>query len=119
MRISVDTVRWKCGGDRPGLAEFKNVLPEVLKNPAAILIGLERDEGPMEWGLAYCGTPKMRYHKMGDNDFELGPVPPGQVFVAFVDQYREVYDWRWEDCNPHDPVVPHDSSEGRFKCRAR
>lgn len=119
IRISVDTVRRKSGSDRPGFMEFKHIVPEVLLRPLSICIGLLRDDGPLPWGIVYCGHPKMRYRKFAEDEIEAIETSKDHVFLIFVDEHREIYEWGWEICDPTDRALPGDWRERRFKWRVK
>lgn len=61
---------------------------DVLKNPAVVFEGLNRDG--QEKGLCYAGTPKCY------RDGSEHPPHPGMVFLVFVTEKKTIFEWRWE-----------------------
>jgi hypothetical protein len=75
-------------------------LPETLRKPDAIFVGLRRDEdeprGDSSVGWrCYAYRPARRYNNEGGTY----PTPENRIFLAFVNDEQVVYRWAWEDAD--------------------
>jgi hypothetical protein len=86
-------------------------IPQVLKNPAVIFRGLEREH--QEGGFCYAGIPPHHYL---DHNITVPP-PPGFTFLIFADSNLRIFEWRWEKSDPETPGHPIEW-QTRFKERA-
>lgn len=91
------------------------LVPEILQQPTAVFEGLRRDEdedrGAAGW-RCYCGVPAHAYRTDGSATRPY----PGQVYLVFVNDEGVVYNWRWEQADLDDPLLPVDH-QTRFKKR--
>ena len=91
------------------------IVPAVLQKPTAVFQGLRSEEDEDLRGVGwrcYCGTPVVAYRKDGSER-----VPwPGQVFLVFVNHDGVAYNWRWEQADADDPILPL-NYRTRFKQR--
>ncbi len=85
------------------ILEMAYILPEVLTKPIAIFEGLRRDKDEPEhdyssgW-LCYVGKPSVAYMSYGK---KIAPWQDG-IFLAFVNEDKVVYNWRWEKADIND-----------------
>lgn len=86
---------------------LRNV-PYAISSPTAIYQGLER-EGH-EKSYCYCSKPARRFK----SDTESVPVGDGFVFLVFVTEALEIFDWRFEKCCSNNPQVP-ENHDKRYK----
>ena len=79
--------------------EARDVLPQVLSKPSAIYEGLcwdsDEDRRGAGW-RCYAGVPDCSYTKDGTKQ---GPWE-NELFLAFINADRVVYNWRWEKIDP-------------------
>lgn len=89
--------------------ELAHLVPEILKKPAAIFQGVR--DGEKDW-LCYSGIPSKSFLEPGGQEL---PPRPKRVYLVFVNRERVVYNFRWEPCDPANPLVPenHESRFGR------
>lgn len=98
-----------------GMGQAKDLaysLREVLADPTAVFRGV-REEGERDW-LCYVGIPRHSY----TSDGKTCPPRTGKVFLAFVNDERVVYHWRWEPCSQDDHTLPENYSS-RFEERLK
>jgi len=90
-------------------------VPYILQHPTSIFEGLRRDEDEDSRGTGwrcYCGIPEHSYRADGSE----GRPYKGQVYLVFVNDAGVAYNWRWEQADPDNPVLPIDH-ETRFTSR--
>jgi len=89
-------------------------VPEVLRTPSAIFVGIREGEELDErcW-LAYTGSPGHRYASNGD----AIPCPQNRVFIVYLTADRTVYSWRWEKVDPDGTGLPIGYADGRFRTK--
>ena len=77
----------------------------VLRHPAAIFEGLEREQ--QQNGLCYAGIPpfirreSQASMRPGSAEVQLVELPPpaGMTFVVFMNFKYVIFDWRWEQAD--------------------
>lgn len=74
------------------------MIPEVLAKPTAIFMGLKREN--MGDGISYCGVAKTRFL----DKYTTVPFPPDRVFMVFINEKDEIFDW---DMTREDPGFTH------------
>ncbi|MCH8822523.1 MAG: hypothetical protein IH984_03345 [Planctomycetes bacterium] len=85
-------------------------VPSTLSDPLSINRGLRERGGPQcEWGYAYVGLPSFKPDGYG-NEF----VPRNQVFVVYMNDDWNIFDWSWEPISPDDPEHPDRLKGGYF-----
>lgn len=91
-------------------------MPECLDRPRAIFEGLRRDsddaDGDSDGWLCYSFVPDRAYN----GDGSVRRPYEGEVFLAFVNKERIVYNWGWEQADPMDAALPEEY-EDRFQRR--
>lgn len=113
--ISRDRLGWIAKRGEPAVSETAYILKGILLRPRAIFKGLRRDEdedtekGDNGW-LAYCGLPEIAFDGKGQRRKPF----VNQVYLAFVNEDRVVYNWRWEKCSSENPIMPMGFKD-RFK----
>ncbi len=63
------------------------MIKEVLEKPLCVFGGLKREN--MADGRCYCGVAKTRFLDKGIKV----PFPPDRLFVVFVNDRDEIFDW--------------------------
>src|SRR5207248_2964723 len=82
---------------------------EVAACPEYVGEGL-RNEGSLQKGFAYCGTPRRRWL----NDGTYLDAPQGMMFVVYVAQEGSVFDWDWKRLNGFNPANAESSELPRY-----
>ncbi len=88
-------------------SELAFILPEVLRNPTAIFMGIRWDAdeklaGDVPGWLCYVGLPQKSYDVNGrETDAYVD-----KVYLVFVNEDRVVYHYRWDKCCPDNPRLP-------------
>ena len=88
-----------------------HLVPWAIKHYSSAWEGLREDDG--NTNRCYVSLPPHRY--VG-NDGHQVPRAPDRVFLVFTDEQRVIYNWRWEECDPADPMMPM-GFNGRFDKR--
>lgn len=89
-------------------------VPEILRSPAAIFVGIrEGEELDEQCWLAYTGKTTVRY--MSQN--QAVPCPPNRVFLVYLTAERIVYTWRWEKVDPDGSGLPIGYAKGRYRLK--
>lgn len=93
--------------------ECAYVVPMILQHPTAVFEGFGRDEDEDRTGYGwrcYCGIPDHAYLRDGS------AIPPhsGQVYLVFVNDEGVAYNWRWEEADSEQPLLPVDYAD-RFR----
>lgn len=82
---------------------FQHCVMHILKYPTAIFRGV-RSEDTQDTLLCYCGLPPNTYADRGVRK----PAREGFLFVVYVNEHREIYNWRWEKCDADSAHLPLD-----------
>lgn len=73
---------------------LRRCVPSVANHPIAIFQGLRGENGEHSEGLAYIGTPPMKYNRAGE------AIPKeDEFFFFFTCCERRIFSWRWEKCS--------------------
>jgi hypothetical protein len=73
---------------------LKHCVSNVAKQPIAIFQGLRGENSDHLEGLAYIGTPPLKYNRGGS------VVPKeDEFFLLFTCCERRIFSWRWEKCS--------------------
>jgi len=89
--------------------EAAYVVPQALQRPTAVFEGLKREgDEPHRRGAAgwrcYCTIPDRAYDKDGQRHDPWD----NEVFMAFVDDERIVYNWYWYQSDRENERLPDD-----------
>ena len=115
VHISHDRLLAVSSRSRGQIYEAAEIVPAVLRNPAAIFEGLcvDADE-------SYRGVGWRCYSAIPDRSYTIDGVkrPPWEdkVFLVFVNDEKVAYNWRWEMCDLDDARLPQNHVD-RFKKR--
>ncbi|HLX62326.1 MAG TPA: hypothetical protein VKX17_13690 [Planctomycetota bacterium] len=82
-------------------------VPFSIKKPIAVYQGLNRIGE--EKGLAYVARPPYKF--IGG---QKTAVKTTDVFFAFVNEDRIVFEWRWEELSPNNLLNQHEGNDARF-----
>jgi hypothetical protein len=115
VMISYDRMRAVAARGMGAAKEAGEIVPFILRQPAAIFEGLrdDRDEDPKGCGFrCYCGIPTTAFSTDGSPRRPF----PGQVFLVFVNDEGVAYNWRWDKSDPDNPRLPADHTT-RFRSK--
>lgn len=78
--------------------KFHNLLTavEVLKRPRQVWLALRQVDGEAVLGYAYVGSPP----SVRSTEGRGYPLPPGEVFLVFLDLQMTLVEWRRETALP-------------------